>query len=175
MFVFVLSLMMVVFVAVVFRVVMRLVLVFVMRMGMGMNRAVGMSVTVGVFLFMLVLRRMFVAMVMIMREVNVEFHTFDAGLFPARDVQVVAIKPQFSQFLFQPARIHAQVNQCADQHVAADPAKNVQIKCLHPASPLIWLAAYPAPKPLSIFTTVTPLPQLFNMPSKAAIPPKLAP
>ena len=40
---------------------------------------------------------------------------------------------------------------------------------------LIRLATYPAPKPLSIFTTVTFDAQLFSMPSKAAIPFKLAP
>ena len=38
------------------------------------------------------------------------------------------------------------------------------------------IAAYaPAPNPLSILTTVTPVAQEFNMPSSAAIPPKLAP
>ena len=43
------------------------------------------------------------------------------------------------------------------------------------ARALIWLAPKPAPKPLSMFTTVTPLPQLLSMPSSAATPPKLAP
>jgi hypothetical protein len=42
-------------------------------------------------------------------------------------------------------------------------------------SRLIRLATYPAPKPLSIFTTVTLLAQLFNIPSNAARPLKLAP
>ncbi len=40
---------------------------------------------------------------------------------------------------------------------------------------LIRLAAKAAPKPLSIFTTVTPLAQEFNIPNSAAIPPKEAP
>jgi len=39
----------------------------------------------------------------------------------------------------------------------------------------IKLAANPAPKPLSIFTTVTPLAHEFNIPSNAEIPLKLAP
>src|ERR1019366_4350583 len=42
-------------------------------------------------------------------------------------------------------------------------------------SRFIRLAAYPAPKPLSIFTTVTLLAQLFSIPSSAARPWKLAP
>lgn len=40
---------------------------------------------------------------------------------------------------------------------------------------LIKLATYPAPNPLSMFTTVTLLAQLFNIPSNAARPLKLAP
>ena len=36
-------------------------------------------------------------------------------------------------------------------------------------------AAQAAPNPLSMFTTVTPLAQLFTIPSRAAIPSKLAP
>ena len=36
-------------------------------------------------------------------------------------------------------------------------------------------AEYPAPKPLSMFTTVIPGEQLFNIASRAAMPPKLAP
>src|SRR5580704_8479600 len=40
---------------------------------------------------------------------------------------------------------------------------------------LIVLATQPAPNPLSIFTTETLDAQLFNIPSRAVIPPKLAP
>ncbi len=39
----------------------------------------------------------------------------------------------------------------------------------------IMLAANPAPKPLSIFTTVTPEAHVLSIPSNAAAPPKLAP
>ena len=40
---------------------------------------------------------------------------------------------------------------------------------------LIILARYPAPKPLSMFTTLTPLAQEFSIDSRAARPPKAAP
>ena len=40
---------------------------------------------------------------------------------------------------------------------------------------LIMCARYPAPKPLSIFTTETPEAQLLSIPSSAASPPKAAP
>ena len=44
--------------------------------------------------------------------------------------------------------------------------------------PYEWLisdAMHPAPKPLSMFTTATPLAHELSMPSRAAMPPKLAP
>ncbi len=47
--------------------------------------------------------------------------------------------------------------------------------CAGPYSRLIRLATYPAPKPLSILTTVTLLAQLLSIPSSAARPWKLAP
>ena len=40
---------------------------------------------------------------------------------------------------------------------------------------LIMLAMYPAPKPLSMFTTETPLAQEFSMESSAAMPFRDAP
>lgn len=40
---------------------------------------------------------------------------------------------------------------------------------------LIMLARYPAPKPLSMFTTLTPLAQELSIASKAATPPNEAP
>lgn len=46
---------------------------------------------------------------------------------------------------------------------------------VRPYSRFITLARYPAPKPLSIFTTQTLGEQLLSMPSKAARPWKLAP
>ena len=110
-------------------------------------------------------------------QVDIQFHAFDAGFLLARHVQVIAVELQFLQLALQFAGIHAQIQQRADEHVAADAAENVEVKCFHDceANPLIWLAAKPAPKPLSMFTTVRPLAQLFNMPSRAAMPPKLAP
>jgi hypothetical protein len=36
-------------------------------------------------------------------------------------------------------------------------------------------AMYPAPNPLSMFTTLSPEPQLLSIPSNAATPPKAVP
>ena len=58
----------------------------------------------------------------------------------------------------------------------ADIYLKVRIAGSAPAySRLIRLATYPAPNPLSIFTTVTLLAQLLSIPSSAARPWKLAP
>ena len=156
----------------------RVVVVFVMAVMMvHMAMLVMMGVLMFVVMFMLMRVRVF--MIMFMRQMHIKFHPFNSHFLFPRDMQVVASEIQFLEFMFKLVRVHAQVNQRPNEHVAADAAENVEIESFHDlellAKALIWLAAYPAPKPLSIFTTVTPLPQLFNMPSNAASPPKLAP
>ena len=75
-------------------------------------------------------------------QMDVKFHACDAGLLLARDVQVITVELQFLQLALQPAGIRAEVNQRADEHVAADAAENVEIKCFHfSTNALIWLAA----------------------------------
>ena len=109
------------FMMVVFMVLVAPMLVIAMSMCVSMHCAVGMSVAVSVIvpMFMLMFVSMLMVVVVIVRKVNVELYTFNARLFPARDVQVVTLKTEFSQLLLQPARINPQVNQRADQHVAA--------------------------------------------------------
>ena len=74
--------------------------------------------------------------------------------------------------------------QGAQQHVAGGAHGTFQIQCFHsvfspsegmPSMRLMRLARYPAPKPLSMFTTLTPLEQELSMDSRADRPPKLAP
>src|SRR4030095_12182224 len=93
----------------------------------------------------------------------------------------------------------AGIDQCAQNHVAGRARERIKMRyqktgrrrfdfharSLFPACRLhesrrgskllINDAANPAPKPLSMFTTVTPDEQLFNMARSAARPPKLAP
>ena len=89
-------------------------------------------------------------------------------------------KAQFGKFLLQIGRIQPQIQQGAYRHIPANPSKTIKIQCFHRtnspvASLLICPAKYPAPNPLSIFTTLMPLAQEFSMVSKADNPPKLAP
>ena len=155
----------------------------VMRMGMAVAVTVVMGVTVAVVMSVVVGVIVAVVMIMVGFQVHIKFDSGYAPLAAASRVQVIALHAQLSQFQFQLPGIDPKIDHGADEHIAADAAEKVQVKRLHECdsalrsatSALIWLAAYPAPNPLSIFTTVTPLPQLLSIPSSAAIPPKLAP
>ena len=63
------------------------------------------------------------------------------------------------------------------QHISGGTHAAVQIQCGHFVPPmwLMRLARKPAPKPLSMFTTLTPLAQELSMLSRADTPPKEAP
>jgi hypothetical protein len=66
-------------------------------------------------------------MAVIMREVNVELHSFDGGFVSAGNVQVVTIKLQILQLVLQSVRIDAKIEQRADKHITADAAEDIQI------------------------------------------------
>ena len=64
------------------------------------------------------------------------------------------------------------------QHIAGGAHAAFDVECFHGSIPFIWLirlARKPAPKPLSMFTTLMPLAQELSMDSSAESPPKLAP
>jgi hypothetical protein len=88
--------------------------------------------------FALVVMVMFVGV----GQMDIKLHAGDAGFLLARNVQMITAEFQFLQLAFQLAGIRAEVNQRADEHVAADAAEDVEIKRFHfSASALIWLAA----------------------------------
>jgi hypothetical protein len=78
---------------------------------------------------MAVIVRVFV--VMLLREVDIKLHAGDGGFLSARDVQVVAIEFEFLQLVFEFARVHAEIEQGGDEHVAGDAAENVEVKGFH--------------------------------------------
>jgi hypothetical protein len=87
--------------------------------------AVMMMVVVAVTLFMLML------VVMLVRKMHVKLHAFDGGLVLARDVEVIAVELEFTEFVLEFVRVHAQINQRANEHVAADAAEDVEIEGFH--------------------------------------------
>ena len=69
--------------------------------------------------------------IVVMREVNVKFHTVNGGFLLARNVQVPAVELEFFQLAFEFAGVHAKVKQRGDKHVAGDAAEKIKVKRLH--------------------------------------------
>ena len=84
---------------------------------------------VGMLLFMVMF--MFVAMVMLMRQMYIELYAFDPHLLFPSHMQVVTVEVKFLEFVFQLVRVHAQVNQRANEHVAADAAEDIEVEGFH--------------------------------------------
>jgi len=64
-------------------------------------------------------------------QVNVELHPFDARLMLPGIVKVISIQVQLLQFALELVRVHPEVDQRANEHVAADAAKKVQVQGIH--------------------------------------------
>ena len=99
-----------------------------MLVGIGVAMRMPMRMSVTVFMRGVGMR-MF--MVVIAGKVNVELHSFNAGFVAAGHVQMIAFERQLFQFARQLIGIHAEIDQCADEHIAADAAENIQIQGLH--------------------------------------------
>src|SRR5262249_11769179 len=117
-----------VFVAVPVFMLMLMLMVMVMFVTMSMAMSVlMMMIMVMLSVFMVVVMLRFVAMRMPMSvvslQVHIKFHAFDAPFHPPPDMQMVAIHRQLAQLALQLRRIHSQVQQRPDEHVAADAAQ----------------------------------------------------
>jgi len=64
-------------------------------------------------------------------DMHVKLYARDAALLAAAGVQVVAMKAELHQLPLELLRVNAKINQRADQHVAADPAEDVEIQSFH--------------------------------------------
>ena len=106
--------------------------------------AVTMVMIIIVIVCMVMPVRVLVGMAVVVREVDIELHTRDGGFFAAQHVQVVPVQLKLLQLALELGCVHAQVNERADEHVAGNAAKNIEIECFHLDSAtraLIWLAA----------------------------------
>ena len=101
----------------------------------------------------------------------------DAALFRLFPVIGHAGNPQAVEPLHKLLRLGQQLQQGRRQHIPGSAHAAIQIQGPHffTSMWLIMLARYPAPKPLSMFTTDTPLAQEFSIDSRADTPPKDAP
>ena len=84
------------------------------------------------FVNVLVFMMIFVTFVfMFVRQMNVKLHPFNLGLLFSRGVKVVTVQMQLFEFVLQSMKIDAEIEHRADEHVAADAAENIEVKCFH--------------------------------------------
>jgi hypothetical protein len=78
-----------------------------------------------------------IVVVMMMADMHLEADAFDLESPRPRYMQVVSFEAQLFQLARQVLHRRAEVEHGAHEHVAADPAENVQVKRFHLASALI--------------------------------------
>ena len=103
---------------------MMLVLMF-----MGMPMRMGVSVFVALVFMLIVI--VLVSVVMVVTEMNIKFNSTDLRLLCASDVQVISFEVQFFQLSLQAVGVNAEVDERADEHIAADAAEDVEIQGFH--------------------------------------------
>ena len=91
-----------------------------MRVIVGVSVVVARSVRVPMLVAVMAMMGRLV--VMLAFEMHIELHPCNAGLVPARDMQVIPFDLELLQFLLQLARLDPEVNERADKHIAADAA-----------------------------------------------------
>jgi len=114
----------------------RFVLVVGMRVLVKMDSTgtfldVPMIMLVIVAMALVVLRLVMVVVRVVLRQVHIEFDAGDGRFLLARNVQVIAGELELFQFAFKPARVHAEIQQRANKHVAGYAADEVEVESLH--------------------------------------------
>jgi len=150
MLVFVLVVMMIVLMLIFMVVVMAMIAMFMMVVIMMTVRAMLvfifiMVVMMGMVMLILVVTMAVFMMVIIVLEMHIELRAFDPGLLSACEMKMIAVELESFQFMFKLGEFNAQIEQRAEEHVAADSTEDIEIKRFHSSSPaasaLIWLAA----------------------------------
>ena len=75
--------------------------------------------------------RMSVVVIMLAGQMNIEFYAGNSRFFLARNMKVITIEPQFLHLVLELMRVHAQIQQCRQKHIAADAAENIEVKSFH--------------------------------------------
>jgi hypothetical protein len=114
----------------VFVVIMMLMLVIVPMVMISMRVAVALPVLMVVMVMVLGMS-VPVLVVMCIGQMNIEFYPGNSRFFLARNMEVKTIEPQFLQFMLELMRVHAKVQQCAQKHIAADAAEDIEVKSFH--------------------------------------------
>jgi hypothetical protein len=123
-----------------------LVLVFMVAMPMLMPMFVVMMrvLVMVVMMFMPMLVSVIIIVVVIL-HLHIEFDAFNAGFLRPTAMQMKPFELEGLQVALEIPEFDTEVEQRAKEHVPADPAEGIQVKCSHSNSPaanaLIWLAA----------------------------------
>ena len=89
------------------------------------------SVRVTVFMGVFAVLMLMVALVAFLFHMHIEFRPGDVRALLARGMKVVAFQPELRQLMLELMKVHAHIEQRADEHVAADAAENIEVKSLH--------------------------------------------
>ena len=101
--------------------------------GPGTNMVVFVAVTFARRMRVRVGRPVRVSLPLLVRKPHVKLHAFDVRLLSTRGMDLPATELEFLKFALECPDIGAEINQRAQEHVAADPAEDVEIECVHAA------------------------------------------
>jgi len=88
--------------------------------------------TVGVFVLVLyVAMTVFVLVGVFGRDTHIELRPRNRSPLLPRNMQMIFAQSQLLQFVLEVVRVHTEVKHCANEHVAADTAEDIQIKSFH--------------------------------------------
>ena len=172
--------------------VMMVVMVMIVLMVVVMVMVVMMFMVMVVMMFMVVVMVMLTMVVIIMdflhywmsvciiafnRYYNVNLICTDSVLYGSAENHVIAFNIELIKLGNKFILIYSQIEQCTERHISADTGTAIEVKCFHFEAPSLFMlfAVYPAPKPLSILTTTTPLAQLLSIQRREERPLKFAP
>ena len=116
----------------------RLMLMLMVMMGFALD-LVAMTMPDAMRLFVILVARvgimivvvMFIMIVVMVPEMHIKLCARHVGALATGGVQVIFLQPEFRQFTVQLIEVHSQIQHRADEHVAADPAKYIQIDRPH--------------------------------------------
>jgi len=98
----------------------------------------GMTVCVSMFVLVVLvavtaasLGVMIVVVLVMVVEVNIEFDAFDAGLEGANSMEVEFAEAELFEFVLQNGEVDTEIEQGADEHIAADAAEDIEIERFH--------------------------------------------
>ena len=67
----------------------------------------------------------------VLLDMHIELRPGNVRALLARNMEVIFVEAQLREFALELFEVHAEVQQRADEHVAADAAEDVEVECFH--------------------------------------------